>query len=384
MEEIRRNKLRVLKTISAPAMGGIENQVLLFLQRYNRSRFIVDIACGQSTKGVLRDKYLATGTRLILCRWSSHVIPFVWRLFWLLKREGYDVIHTHATETSGAAILAARLAGVPIRIASYEHTKTYWRNPGLLNRLAVAVLQWMERRWATKIYGDAEVCLDVYHPRWRQHPEQFQICYDGIDIERFSGTVVSSEVRGELGLPVDSLVVGHVGRFSEVKNHQTFVDMAERISKRLESAHFLLVGDGELRPQIEMEVAKRRLSSRFVFAGNRDDVPRMLAAMDVFVMPSLDEGFGLAVAEAQLGGSPVVASDIPGIREALCPSMHKFCRHPLDSKGMAEQVILLLENHQLRSRLGHEGREYVTKRFSIDRTVKQLESAYDSLTPTTC
>jgi glycosyltransferase involved in cell wall biosynthesis len=110
----------------------------------------------------------------------------------------------------------------------------------------------------------------------------------------------------------------------------------------------------------------------------------MLAATDIFVMPSLDEGLGLAVAEAQLAGLPVVASNIPGIREALCPSMHQFCRPPLDATGMAEQVILLLENHQLRSRLGHEGREYVTKRFSIDRTVKQLESAYDSLTPTTC
>ncbi|MCX5638237.1 MAG: glycosyltransferase [Planctomycetota bacterium] len=89
----------------------------------------------------------------------------------------------------------------------------------------------------------------------------------------------------------------------------------------------------ESRQQMEMEVKKRHLGDRFVFAGNRDDVPRMLAAMDVFVMPSLDEGFGLAVAEAQLSELPVVASDLPGIREALCPSMHKFCRHPLGNKG---------------------------------------------------
>ena len=356
------------------------------MERYDRTRFIVDVACGGSIEGALRDKYLETGTKLILCRWSRYIIPYVWRLLWLLHREGYDVVHAHSAEVSGAAMLAAKLAGVPIRIASYDHTMTHWRKPGPLNRLAVAILKWMTRRWATKIYGDAEVCLDVYYPNWRQHPEQFQVCYDGIDIEQFcgKGAPIAGEVRSELGIPTDSLVVGHVGRFSKVKNHQTFVDMAERISKRLGSVHFLLVGDGQLRQQIELEVTKRGLGSRFVFAGNRDDVPRMLAAMDVFVMPSLDEGFGLAVAEAQLMCLPVVASDIPGIREALCPSMHKFCRHPLDSKGMAEQVILLLENHQLRSRLGHEGREYVTKRFSIDRTVKQLESAYDSLTPTTC
>lgn len=384
LKKISKKKLRVLVTISAPAMGGIENQLLSFLQRYDRGRFIVDVACGVSTKGFLRDKYLATGTRLILCRWSRFVLPYVWRLLRLLQREGYDVIHTHSAEVSGAAMLAARLAGVPVRIASYDHTKTPWRNPGVLNRLAVGILQWITRRCGTKIFGDAEVCLDVYHPDWRKHPEQFKICYDGIDIEQFCGREVCSEVRSELDLPTDSLVVGHVGRFSRVKNHSTFVDMAEHVSRQFKNLYFLLVGDGELQPQIEMEVTKRGLSNRFVFAGNRDDVPRMLAAMDVFVMPSLDEGFGLAVAEAQLCGLPVVASNIPGIREALCPAMREFCCHPLDSAGIAEKVIMLLENHQLRNKLGREGREYVTDRFSIDRTVEQLESAYDSGTISGC
>ena len=378
MEKVSKKKLRVLQIIAAPAMGGIENQLLSFLQRYDRERFIVDVACGSCTEGILRDKYLATSARLILCRWSSYVIPFVLRLFRLLRRERYDVVHARTSEVSGAAIFAARLAGVPIRIASYEHTKTRWRNPGILNHLAVGVLEWMTRRWATKIIGDAEICLDVYHPHWRQHPEQFQICYDGIDIERFCRKAVPSNVRSELGLPSDCLVVGHVGRFVKVKNHQTFVDMAERVSKRFENVCFLLVGDGTLLPQIEMEVAKRGLSNRFVFAGNRHDMPRMLAVMDVFIMPSLDEGFGLSVAEAQVSGLPVVASDIPGIREALCPAMHKFCRNALDSAGIAEQVILLLENPQLRGRLGREGQEYVVNNFSIERTVGLLESLYDS------
>jgi glycosyltransferase involved in cell wall biosynthesis len=378
MKKISAKKLRVLQLTSAPAMGGIENQILYFLQRYDRERFIVDVACGRSTEGALSDKFLETDTKLILCRWSSYVVPFVWRLLRLLRRERYDVVHARLSEVSGAAMLAARLAGVPIRIASYEHTKTRWRNPGILNHLAVGVLQWMTSRWATTIIGDAEVCLDTYHPNWRQHPEQYQICYDGIDIERFSGTVVSSEVRRELGLPVDSLVVGYVSRFAEVKNHQTFVDVAGRVSKHFGNVYFLLVGDGTLRPQIETEVANRGLRNRFVFTGTRHDVPRMLATMDVFVMPSLDEGFGLAVAEAQMCGLPVVASDIPGIREALCPSMHKFCRHSLDSAGMAEQVISLLEDPELRNKLGSEAREYVSSRFSMNRTVKQLESVYHS------
>lgn len=233
-------------------MGGIENQLLSFLQRYDRGRFIVDVACGASTEGSLRDKYLATGTRLILCRWSRFVLPYVWRLLRLLRRGKYDVVHTRAAETSGAAILAARLAGVPTRIASYHHTVTYWRKPGRLNRLVVWVLQRMTRQWATKIIGVSQAVLDVYHPDWRKHPKKFHICYNGIDIEQFCGKEVCSEVRSKLDLPTDSLVVGHVGSFRKPKNHQTFVDIAERVSKHLENLHFLLVGDGDLRqPEIE-------------------------------------------------------------------------------------------------------------------------------------
>jgi glycosyltransferase EpsF len=377
-KNISPQKLRVLQIISAPVMGGIENQLLFFLQRYNRDKFIVDVACSQSTEGVLRDKYLATGTRLILCKWSRYIIPYVWWMLLLLRRERYDVVHARMAEVSGAAILSAWLAGVPIRIASYHHTETQWRNPGFMNRQAVRILQWITRRWATNILSVSQACLDVYYPDWRQYPNQFQICYNGVNIEHFCKDVVPRGVRSELALPEDSLVVGCVGRFYKQKNHQTFVDIAERVSKQLANVYFLLVGDGVLRQQIEQEVRKRGLSNRFVFTGNRNDVARMLSAMDIFLMPSLFEGFGTVAIEAQLSGLPVVASDLPSIREALSPVMHKFCRQPYDVAGMTEQVMLFLTDPGLRSECGCKGREYVIKRFSIDRTVKQLESVYSS------
>lgn|GEM_PF-1572728 len=384
LEKTCKNKLRVLVTISTPGMGGIENQVLYFLEKYDHERFIVDVVCGRSTDGALRDKYIATGTQMILCRWSRYVIPYVWRMIKLLRHGQYDVVHAHSAEVSGAVMLAAKIAGVPVRIASYDHIKTHWRNPGFVNNMAVGILQGLTRLLATRIYGDAVACLDVFFPHWRKYPEQFQICYDGIDIARFNETINPSEIRDEMGLPIDSLVVGHVGGFRKVKNHQTFVNVAELVSKHFENVHFLLVGDGELQQKIKLEVTNRGLKNRFVFAGNRQDVPRMLAAMDVFLMPSLDEGFGLAVAEAQLAGLCIVASNLPGISEAMYPKMREFCCEPLDFAKMSEHVIKLLEAPELRSRIGREAREYVTNNFSIDKTVEQLENDYESLAVNTC
>jgi glycosyltransferase involved in cell wall biosynthesis len=378
--EDQKKKLRVLTIISSPQMGGIESQLLLLLERYDRERFVIDVACGQSVKGALRQAYDDTDTRLHLCRWSRWVLPFIWRVFRLARREKYDVVHPRLAEVSGAAIFAARLAGVSNRIASYEHTKTHYRRPGLLNRMAVRLLKAMTNRWATTVFGDAEVCLDVYHPHWREHRDQFDICYDGIDLTRFEESHDKQDVRSELGLPAHALVVGHVGRFNEVKNHRTIVEMARNVTRQVNNSYFLLVGDGPLRPEIEQQAAHAGLTDRVLFAGIRDDVPRMLSAMDVFVMPSLDEGFGLAVAEAQLCSLPVVASDIPGIREGLHPDIREFCREPRDAEGMAEHVVVLLRDPDLRRELGRKGHTFVTERFSIEKTVEKLQAAYDAKT----
>lgn len=369
-------RIRVLQIINSPEIGGIENQLLAFLQRYDRARFVVDVAFVGSATGVLREQYLATGTQLFICKWSKYILPFVWRLFRHLKGKRYDVMHARMCEVSGAAILAAKLARVPTRIASYHHTEIPWRRPGPLNNLAVSVLQWITRQWATKILSISGACLDVYHPDWRHHHDKFEICYNGVDISRFSATVAPDDVRKELGLPAGCSVVGHVGSFREVKNHQGLIGIAEGVFQKCNNVCFLLVGDGALRSQIEEEVSKRSLSGRFVFAGNREDVPRMLAAMDIFVMPSLNEGFGTVVVEAQLAGLPVVASDLPSLREALYPGMHQFCCNPHDSQSMAARIVALLKNPEARRALGRQARDYAVQKFPIDKTVKQLESVY--------
>ncbi|MCK5610991.1 glycosyltransferase, partial [Candidatus Pacearchaeota archaeon] len=171
----RKTKIRVLQLIAAPEMGGIENQLLAFLQRYDREKFVVEVLCGTSTDGQLREKYLETETKLALCQWSRYVIPYIWRLLKALSRGNYDVVHARSAEVSGASILAAWLMRVPNRVASYHHTETAWSRPGIANKLAIKTLQWITRRCATKIYGISEVALDAYFSDWRHFPHKFLV-----------------------------------------------------------------------------------------------------------------------------------------------------------------------------------------------------------------
>ncbi|MCK5602485.1 glycosyltransferase, partial [Candidatus Pacearchaeota archaeon] len=207
-------------------------------------------------------------------------------------------------------------------------------------------------------------------------PHKFLVCHNGINTENFSALVNLSYIRKELGIAEGSLVIGHVGSFRKVKNHETIIKIAEHVLKERKDVSFLLIGEGSLRQKIEKEVAKRNMSGHFVFTGNRHDIPPLLSAMNVFVVPSLNEGFATVITEAQAAGLPVVASDLPSIREALSPEMHKFCCNPLDSKSMAEHILLLLQNPSLRKELGSKGRAYAIEKFSIEKTVKQLESIY--------
>ena len=368
-------RLRVLQVIAGVGMGGLENQTAAFLERYDRRRFAMDVCCAQSTEGPLRDRFLATGARLHLCRWSPLVFPFVFRVYRLLRRQRYDVVHARAAELSGAVILAARMAGVPVRIASYHHTKIR-DTSARLRSLAIRFLQRMTRKYSTNILGISEATLEAYFPDWRRHPELFEVCHNGIDPARFQQRVDPAEVRGELGIPPQAAVVGNVGSFREAKGHRVFVQAAVEIARRRPDAWFLLVGDGALRPQVEAEVDRLGMKQRFVFAGVRQDIPRMLAAMDVFLMPSQHEGFGTVAVEAQAAGVPVVASDLASIREGLCPQLHPFCRDPQDAPGFAGAVTRLLKAPVRRAQLGRSGRRYVLERFSIERTADQLQRIY--------
>lgn len=368
-------RIRVLQIFGGPLMGGIENQALAFVERYNRDNFIVDVCCTQSVEGPLRDRFLAAGPRLLSCPWSKHLVPFVVRLTKLLRAERYDVVHARMSEVSGTAMLAARLAKVPLRIASYHHTQI-WEDPSLSKRVAVTALQNLTRRYAHKIIGITQAVLDTYFDDWREQSDQLSVCYNGIDMESFLAPFDRIAVRDELGIAKDALVVGHVGRFAKPKNHATFIYAAAILAKRMDRARFLLVGDGDLRGDSEARVAKLALTDRFVFVGSRSDVPRMLSAMDAFLLPSVHEGLGSVAIEAQAAGVPVIASNLPAIAEALCPPMRALSCDPLDAEVMADRLYTLLADLETRQKLGIEGRKFVLDNFSIQRTVAQLERIY--------
>jgi len=368
-------RLHVLQVIGTLRMGGTENQTLLLLEHFDRNRFIMDVCCTENAQGELSERFFAAAGHIFTCKWSRYICPFVFRLAKMLLTRRYDVVHSRLSEVNGAVILASALSGVPCRIASYHHTQMWVEDePG--RRLAMNVLKGLTTGLATRILGNAESVLDAQFDNWRQRPQKFLVCHNGIDFAQFAQNISTDVVRNELGIPIDAFVLGHIGSFRELKNHRTIIKVAKQLLGKYSHLHVLLVGDGPLRKELEDETIKEGISQNFTFTGVRQDINRILAALDVFFFPSYHEGFPSVVAEAQAAGKVVVGSDIASIKQVLCPEMRQLCKSPVDTEGFIKVIAELLQRQDWRQSLGKQGRQYVMKRYSVERMVESLQNLY--------
>lgn len=294
-----------------------------------------------------------------------------------LRRYRRPVLHLHLQGDAGGllVLVAGRLVGIAAAVRTLHNPPVPPISRGL--RLAVAVTDRLVERI---------VCVspETRRAQLRDLQRDARKCVvipNGVDVERFSPSVSGEDARRELGFRPDEKVVGTVARLQEErKGVSDFVAMAGRVVARLPDTRFLVVGDGPLRVTLERQAEGLGLSGRMVFAGYRDDVPRMLAAMDVAVFPSSYEAAQYVMLEAMASARPVVltpaglAIDLiqPGATGVLVP-IH-------DVGGLARAVEGLLEDHIAATRMGLAARQVVVDSYSTDAMVSSAIELYAEVT----
>ena len=201
-----------------------------------------------------------------------------------------------------------------------------------------------------------------------------EVLYYGIEIERFANAADISQLRESFGIPKDVFVVGHVGRFYQQKNHHDFIRVAKYISEINPNVHFLLVGDGPLRQDIEAQIRDANLEEKVHLTGARNDVPELLKIMDIAYFPSLHEGFPMTFIEAQVSGLALVVKARPEMREAICSRNHEWCiveSNKIEDSG--NSILYLLSNPDLRRQLVTRAQMWAIENFSIRKSVLSLE-----------
>lgn len=370
-----KSRIRVLHVIGQlDAGGGIETLLMDILRRIDRDRFSGDICYLNAQPGNLAPEVAELGYRMISCRMPYRLVDFFYPFYRLLKREKYDIIHSQLQDLSGPSLLVGHLARVPMRIAHYHSTSLNFRKDWLRVAYMKEMHRWTSKH-STHIIGCARSTLKVHFGEEINNDSRYRILHNGIPLDNYKNKVSNAKVRKEFGIPSDAFVIGHVGHFRKPKNHEGLVRIGSVLVPQDPSIYFLLVGEGELRRHIEAEVEQLGLSEKFIFAGLRRDVGRLMSAMDLFLFPSLWEGFPVALIEAQAAGVPVVASDLPGHRECLAPKMRELFFEP-DQVDKATAIIKgLLIDERRYQKYRQAGISFV-KQFSIESTVTCLEKLY--------
>jgi glycosyltransferase involved in cell wall biosynthesis len=206
--------------------------------------------------------------------------------------------------------------------------------------------------------------------------KKIRVVPNGVDIDRFKPSKVDAKLKRQIGLD-SKLCVLFVGRLIPRKGLSFLVEAAKHIVEEFEQTLFVVVGDGPLKSGLRARLEKMNLSRNFNFLGdvNESVLPALYNCADVFVLPSIQEGQGIALLEAQATGKPVVAFDVGGVREAVRDKETGFLMKP-DSSQLAEAVMKLLSNYSVREKMGSKGREFVSDNFSWDVCAQKMLKVY--------
>lgn len=288
--------------------GGTEAFIMNYYRHIDHNKIQIDFIYQGDDDGVYDKELLDNGSKIYHVPFKSKSpIRFSKNVKRILKEGNYQVIHSQMDAMGCWPLAIAKGVGVPMRIAHSHNTKHQTNNPVklILNNIAKIFL----KKYATDYYAcgyDAGVFM---FGQKSTDQNKVQIIHNAIELDRYAySDLKRDKIRKEFGIG-DEKVIGHVGQFREQKNHKKIIEIFIEIVKTDNNVKLMLVGDGELKSNIQKMVEENNIRDKVIFTGARNDVSDILNAFDVFLFPSLFEGLPVVAIEVQANGLPIVVSD---------------------------------------------------------------------------
>ena len=298
--------VRVLHIFGALNPGGVETFVMNLYRCIDRKKVQFDFALTEGKKSLFDEEVLSLGGRIFYFDTSKSMMQNLTRIF---NHEGpFAAMHSHVYFYSGVVLQNAHCHGVPVRIA-HAHNTSF----GQVYTVKRRTYEWLMRKLilkhATHMFGcSVDACEFVFGLGCMADP-RCRVVHNGFDVEAYRfDPEKRAETRARYGIRDDQFVVGHVGRFEDQKNHTQLVEQFVAIHKKDPKSVLLMVGRGSLMDSIKVKCEKLGIINSCIFAGAQKDTPSYYCAMDVFLFPSLYEGLGTVLIEAQANGLHVVTS----------------------------------------------------------------------------
>lgn len=371
-------KARICHITKATGVAGSEKHLLMLLRGLDRAKYQVKLVLLVERDKPLDDyvlRFEEVGVQVKRVLIGGDIDPLlVWRLYRLLREGKYDLIHSHLIHADLYGTLAAKLAGVPIIVSTKHNENVFRRHPfyAFLDRTAarfadkIITISDSLKRFAVEVEGlDAEKIVRIHYGLGLTHAS--------------TSDTARPSLRAELGIGRDSPLAAIVARLIPQKGHVYLLHAFRRVLGALPEARLLVVGEGYLREELESLAEELGVASKVIFTGFCGNVSRIMDGIDLFVLSSLWEGFGLVLLEAMAASKPIVATMVSAIPEIVLDGETGILVPPNDPELMAEGITKLLTQPTLARQMGCRGKQRLEREFSAQKMIAATEVLYDDL-----
>ena len=389
-------KLKVLHIITRFDKGGSAENTLLTILGIDKKKFNVILVKGSTYESRMsREEHASVISDLENAQLKGIKIinnPFLLRrinpiydllaffyLYIFLIKEKPTIVHTHSSKAGLLGRLAAKLAGVPIIIHT-PHGHIFFGYFGSFKTKIFIILEKLASR-ITDIIVALTNREKEDHIRLRiANKDKFIVIPSGVELNKFKEVPYNEKqnLKRELGIPENALIIGTVGRLEPVKGPEFLIEAAKYIIPKHPNTYFLFAGDGHLKKNLEKKASDLGIKNNIIFLGWRNDIAKIISVYDIFVLPSLNEGMGRVLVEAMALGKPIVASNAGGIPDLVTHGKNGFLVPPKDPRELANYIQILLEDGEKREKMGMAGKDMV-KNFSKEKTVGKIAELYKEL-----
>jgi len=299
-------------------------------------------------------------------------------LFHHLRKANVQIVHTHKHKDTILAAPAAKLASIPYVVRTVHGLPEPFLGIQAIKMKLYGVIERMVHRR----YVDAMICVSSQiQEKYASRPEvpMMRCIHNGINVDEETIQVSRWQKRQELGVGSETCLIGTVGRLTAVKALPVLLMAAKNLLVQNEKVKVLIVGDGDIRMDLEAQARNLGIADSVVFCGYREDTRELMHAMDIFVLPSLSEGIPMALLEAMATSRATVASRVGGVPEVIDDGVDGFLIEPCDVGDLTEKCLSLIHSPDLAQRMGELARKRVERDFSADEMARRVTSLYQEL-----
>jgi glycosyltransferase involved in cell wall biosynthesis len=373
--------MRLLHIVGESRFGGAARIILRLGQIAQAEGWQVDIL---TTDPLFQEAVRQHGLGLVNLDVIRREIRPVWdlrglsRLHRFLRREPYQIIHTHTSKGGFVGRLAARMAGVPV-IVHTAHGFAIHENSPLVSRLLYSTLERLASRWCDRI-----VSVSEFHRTWAIElgmctPERIVAIPNGTAEAARTHRTGRAILRRQMGAEYGEFVVLSMARLAADKGLEYLLEAAARLPRNGRRIQIAIAGDGPARQRLERIAIERGVTDRVTFLGFREDVGDLLAASDLVVLPSLREGLSIALLEAMAAGKPIIATSIGSQREVASQADMAQLVPPADARALSEAIERLAADQEAMERLGRNARTLYETRYTEERMLEDYKQLYHEL-----